>query len=792
MKNSAILLFIFLMTNQFGYAQNENNNWFFGQNCGVSFNPIITPTGALNTFEGCASISDNLGNLLFYTDGISVINRNNLPMTNGTGLKGSSSSTSSAIIVPKPCSESEYYIFTVDDIVGFNGINYSLVDMDDNSDCFVSSSETGQVVSSSKNIHLPGPTGEKICAVKKSNGLDYWVITTKKNTDNFYVYEVTELGVNPTPIIQSIGPVIRAYGYLKASSTGAYLAMASSQAVGNGTVELYSFNTTTGAIAHTKTIAPGRELVYGVEFSDNEQYLFFSCQDGLPATLNRKEIWTYDVLLSAPSSLPVLLHTSTEITPNNSYSNLGALQISPDKSKILIAKGRTNFLDAIYTPNIGGVYVANDINLGNLCFFGLPAFVSGKIDRCKPLDMVTYRNAVPDLFTASNKLEIITDGITGFDKEYGDVDNDGDVDVLFTKSSVLYYFENTQGYCVDPLYPNASISLNIPNCYSFRLYDWESDGDNDLIVHGSPNGKDGVFLYRYNSTSGAFQTVPTMLLDGIIDYPYEAQQLIEVGDLNNDNLPDILISGQGNIFGTAYFENTGTGLVLTAPQIYSGSQISNPFITEDGGSYPCPELYDTDCANGLDLLISDPLTGPGSPSNPSGIYGGGRVAYYKNLGGVTTATPPNFTSTALFNQFGFDDLNNDDLRCDWVITRIVDFYNDKCPIAISYNPCNDEIYFYNQQNCVCSDQNFTVSVDDIIADELSINVFPNPANDIINIVAEDGMAIQSFSIYSISGRLVRTEKYYKQEINVSELNTGIYLLNIQTRGGHISKKIIIE
>ena len=172
------LLLLLLLTGNLVFAQNENNNWFFGQNCGLTFNPLAASTGNLNTFEGCASISDESGNLLFYTDGKSVINKYHLSMTNGTGLLGSSSSSSSAIIVPKPCSTSEYYIFIVDDIVGSNGINHTLVDMDDNGDCYVSSSETGQVVLSSKNINLPGPTSEKNCVVKKSNNLDYWVITT--------------------------------------------------------------------------------------------------------------------------------------------------------------------------------------------------------------------------------------------------------------------------------------------------------------------------------------------------------------------------------------------------------------------------------------------------------------------------------------------------------------------------------------------------------------------------------------------------------------------------------------
>ena len=85
--------------------------------------------GALNTREGCAAISDKNGNLLFYTDGVTVYNKNHGVMLNGTGLKGHSSSTHSAIIVPKPANTAIYYILTADELAGVNGLQYTEVDM---------------------------------------------------------------------------------------------------------------------------------------------------------------------------------------------------------------------------------------------------------------------------------------------------------------------------------------------------------------------------------------------------------------------------------------------------------------------------------------------------------------------------------------------------------------------------------------------------------------------------------------------------------------------------------------
>ena len=67
------------------FSQQEASNWYFGRNAGLKFHENGTVTalsdGQLNTWEGCATISDAEGNLLFYTDGwsdgSSKIKRNN-------------------------------------------------------------------------------------------------------------------------------------------------------------------------------------------------------------------------------------------------------------------------------------------------------------------------------------------------------------------------------------------------------------------------------------------------------------------------------------------------------------------------------------------------------------------------------------------------------------------------------------------------------------------------------------------------------------------------------------------
>lgn len=124
-----------------GFSQGYDNNWVFGDSAGLSFNtgePVSFESSML-TFEACASISDSTGNLLFYTNGEKVWNKNHELMQNGDSLHlggltlFGSNYTQGVIILPYPENENLYYIFYLTDYVvpedNF-GIEYSIVDME--------------------------------------------------------------------------------------------------------------------------------------------------------------------------------------------------------------------------------------------------------------------------------------------------------------------------------------------------------------------------------------------------------------------------------------------------------------------------------------------------------------------------------------------------------------------------------------------------------------------------------------------------------------------------------------
>ena len=79
-----------------------------------------------------------------------------------------------------------------------------------------------------------------------------------------------------------------------------------------------------------------------------------------------------------------------------------------------------------------------------------------------------------------------------------------------------------------------------------------------------------------------------------------------------------------------------------------------------------------------------------------------------------------------------------------------------------------------------------LSTNDYTLDSVSIS--PNPATDFINIDLPNSSTAFSSEIYSITGQLVL--KSDKAQLNVSNLNSGIYMLRIQTENGVVSRRVI--
>ncbi|WP_340202676.1 T9SS type B sorting domain-containing protein [Ascidiimonas sp. W6] len=440
------------------WSQGEAAYWYFGKNAGVYFDPVtkdvsVLTDGVLNTFEGCSTISDENGNLQFYSDGVTVWDRNHNIMPNGTELKGDESSTQSGLIVPHPTLTSIYYLFTVDephnanfsvsDIIdvsgdgdGFNnGLNYSVIDMSLNGGL-------GDIIPGQKNIPLitynPGDRfengykcSEKITAVEGGQENTFWVIT--HFTENFYAFKIDSNGVNETPVTSFAEPEVpvsgyrrNALGYLKASPDGTKIAAAffsiseipGADAPGN--ISLFDFDNITGRVNNSTELYNG-DAPYGIEFSLETRKLYAVVGRGSGGGGNSFLI-QYDLRRAD-------VKNSMTIIDESSDYNYGALQLGLDgkiyRSQIdflQVGAGTTGkYLGVIENPeataanviyNPQAIYLDVNNDGSNEVRLGLPPFIQSFF--LNKIDII--RNGISDTFLelcTGDTYTLVADDIPG-------------------------------------------------------------------------------------------------------------------------------------------------------------------------------------------------------------------------------------------------------------------------------------------------------------------------------------------------------------------------------------------
>lgn len=298
------------------FAQDEV--WYFGgywtnpsTSAGIQFNGGSLTSrnneAAYYFYESSSVVSDGAGNVLFYTDGLKVWDKNHAVMTNGSGLIGSNepgnssgSGVQGVLSINDPGNPQRYYIFTgpsVEQTSNNVGLHYNVVDL--------SVGAAGSVITKNQTL-LNGNTtkvAEAMAAISKSCDTTWLVVHGVNNS--FYAFEITAAGVNTTPVTSSVGPTLLgtqfAQGSMDFSPQGDRLAYSS----GYG-LYLFDFDIKTGKISNSLPVASTTSY-WGTEFSPDGSKLYYS-----QYTLG--ELRQYDVCTGTITLLDASVSTLGELT----------------------------------------------------------------------------------------------------------------------------------------------------------------------------------------------------------------------------------------------------------------------------------------------------------------------------------------------------------------------------------------------------------------------------------------------------------------------------------------------
>jgi gliding motility-associated-like protein len=366
----------------------QNDNWYFGRKAGLSFShpgnqqaPLSLGNSEMLSDEGSASISDEDGNLLFYTNGVTVYNKLHQVMLNGNNLAGNISSCQT-IIVPHPGHDSLYYIFTTDAVENdfLSGYRYSIVNIKrDNGN--------GEIIT--KNTLLWSSCTERLAAARHSNGIDVWVITNDNNSNTFRSWLITCNGILNTPIVSSTGQVLNQFrdintGIIKVSPDGKMLCQSHFPIFDETThipnfIQLFDFNTASGSITNARQISfPDAQFTH-FEFSPNSKLLYITRPYD-------KKIDQLEITL--PTIAAILASRITFSTTTAFYD----IQLAPDE-KIYCAHPSLS-LAAINLPDVKGVgcnFREDQVLLSTgSVFLGLPSHINDFVSTDDPDNGFSY------------------------------------------------------------------------------------------------------------------------------------------------------------------------------------------------------------------------------------------------------------------------------------------------------------------------------------------------------------------------------------------------------------------
>ena len=350
------------------------NWWYFGQGAGIDWtsgSPVAVTNGQTNTLEGAATISDLNGNLLFYSDGNTIWNKNHVPMQNGYDLLGCNGIptpiqiSQNAAIVPKPGNDSIYYLFSLGclDFQGYN-FNYTTINIKLNGGL-------GKVISANTFLMRSRCQGIGVC--RAANGCDTWVVAMDSLGYNCF-YKVTAAGLSNSAVKQFGGityfPNGGIYCNYKFSNDLQIMANTIYTGYGYDTLILQQFNNGSANVTNNVKIPIGMQTVCSIAFSPNNKKLYTTMFSNANGGALRDTLYQYDLTIYNENAIKL---SKTIIMADSVIT--GHLLNAPD-GKIYLSRGSTSYLYG----NFDSLAVINIPNAtGTACGFNRNAiFLQGK------------------------------------------------------------------------------------------------------------------------------------------------------------------------------------------------------------------------------------------------------------------------------------------------------------------------------------------------------------------------------------------------------------------------------
>ncbi len=325
-----------------------------------------------------------------------------------------------------------------------------------------------------------------------------------------------------------------------------------------------------------------------------------------------------------------------------------------------------------------------------------------------------------------------------------DIDNDGDLDIIISAIDkndefVADTFLNDGNANFTPSGSSAFIPVKFA---AVAFIDVENDGDQDIIISGTQANDNALTRLYLNDGLGNYS------MDTNTNFEELSADDVDVADTDNDGDFDILISGMNDSFEvrTILYLNDGGGVFTDLTTV----DLQQTFAGTNA-------IADLDNDGDQDIVIIGSQDG-GLPN----IFN----IVYENLGD-NVFEPAITLGGEYIAACVVDDFNGDGLS-DIIIQGFVDDTNVYWNTGVNLGTTN----FSNSQ---------------------TITMFPNPANDIVNI-SSDKDQLQRIELYSMTGSLIFKADLNSNNyaLNISNYPIGTYLLKVFSQDNDVINTKIVK
>jgi hypothetical protein len=124
--------------------------------------------------------------------------------------------------------------------------------------------------------------------------------------------------------------------------------------------------------------------------------------------------------------------------------------------------------------------------------------------------------------------------------------------------------------------------------------------------------------------------------------------------------------------------------------------------------------------------------------------------------------------------------------------------------SYSFTPAETNTYYlgFNALNAINAAGTHAFFLDNLFVDQVlsikgvdasNFTVYPNPANNILNVSNKANDLINNIQIKDLTGKTVKESNFIAQstiQMNIADIAAGVYMMTIKTNQGSITKKIV--